>query len=79
MDEPFVVKVQRSQFDSEGAQSYLLYSEDRSWELVWPVGESPVLDEAMGTAPKRYFWARMDDNSRLEILSKLPCDQVQLW
>jgi hypothetical protein len=79
MEEAFVIKVQKPVGGLLPFSEYLIYPEDGAWDLMWPIGDQPLLDEAMLHSVKRYFWARMDDNGRLEILTQLPCDQSQLW
>jgi len=79
MDEPFVIKVQRPIGTTGEMLEYCVYPEDGSWTLRWPIGEQPMLDTAMRYVVNRYFWARLDDNGRLELLMQLPCDQTQLW
>jgi len=76
-DELFVVKVQSSLFSSDGDNHYLVYPEDRSFDLMVSQSDFPQLREPMKNRVKRYFWARIDDKQQCEILVRLPCDQDQ--
>jgi hypothetical protein len=69
-----IVKVQVSLFTTESAQQVLVYNEDRSVMYQGDVTQD-ILD-AMGGAPRRYFFAVINDDNTIGIEDPAP---EQTW
>jgi hypothetical protein len=52
-----IVKVQISQFDSEGGKRMLIYNQDR--DIMYETDATEDVVKAMGNEPKKYFHAKL--------------------
>lgn len=71
-----IVKVQVPQFMvGGGLGAYLVHNENRSVRTMLPMGEIPLLDDAMKQSPVRFFFAETSnsDDTNLDIDFATPC------
>ncbi len=75
----FVVKVQYPMFTTTSEPAYLVYNEERSFELQVPIGAMAELDTAMLGHLKRYFGASFvpDEEAGATLLAINPFQPVE--
>jgi hypothetical protein len=55
-----IVKVQVSQFDSDGRKRILIYDRDRKFKVQTDYVEGGFIEKKMGDRPKAFFHAKLD-------------------